>query len=57
MAAELGWDPARTRRELDQYQQSVAADLAAQAEPDEKRAYQARVAAADPADFYPTAVR
>jgi glycerol-3-phosphate dehydrogenase len=56
MAAELGWDPARTRRELEQYQQSVAADLAAQAEPDEKLAYQARVATADPADFYPTAV-
>ena len=55
MAAELGWDPARTRRELDQYQQSVAADLAAQAEPDEKQAYQARVAAADPAEFYPPA--
>jgi glycerol-3-phosphate dehydrogenase len=55
MAAELGWDPARTWRELDQYQQSVAADLAAQAEPDEKQAYQARVAAADPAEFYPPA--
>jgi glycerol-3-phosphate dehydrogenase len=53
MAAELGWDPARTRRELEHYQQSVAADLAAQAEPDEKLAYQARVAAADPAEFYP----
>ena len=53
MAAELGWDPACTRRELEQYQQSVAADLAAQAEPDEKQAYQARLAAADPAKFYP----
>ncbi|HEX6855853.1 MAG TPA: glycerol-3-phosphate dehydrogenase/oxidase [Streptosporangiaceae bacterium] len=53
MAAELGWDPARTRRELAHYQQSVAAELAAQAEPDEKQAYQARVAAADPAEFYP----
>jgi len=53
MAAELGWDPARTSRELAQYQQSVAAELAAQAEPDEKQAYQARVAAADPAGFYP----
>jgi glycerol-3-phosphate dehydrogenase len=57
MAAELGWDPARTQREVKEYQQSVAADLAAQAEPDEKLAYQARVATADPADFYPTAVR
>jgi len=53
MAAELGWDPARTRRELEQYQQSVAAELAAQAEPDEKQAYQARGAAPDPAEFYP----
>jgi glycerol-3-phosphate dehydrogenase len=57
MAGELGWDPARTQRELEEYQRSVAADLAAQAEPDEKLAYQARVATADPADFYPTAVR
>jgi len=57
MAGELGWDPARTQREVEEYQQSVAADLAAQAEPDEKLAYQARVAAADPADFYPTAAR
>jgi len=53
MAAELGWDPARARRELEQYQQSVAADLAAQAAPDEKQAYQARLAAPDPAEFYP----
>ena len=44
MAAELGWDPARTQRELEEYRQAVAADLAAQAEPDEKAAYQARVA-------------
>jgi glycerol-3-phosphate dehydrogenase len=53
MADELSWSPARTRRELEQYHQSVAADLTAQAEPDEKQAYQARVAAADPAEFYP----
>ena len=53
MAAELGWDPARTQRELEEYRQAVAADLAAQAEPDEKLAYQARLAAPDPAEFYP----
>ena len=55
MAAELGWSPARTQQELAGYQQSVAADLAAQAEPDEKLAYQARITAPDPADFYPPA--
>jgi glycerol-3-phosphate dehydrogenase len=53
MAGELGWDPARTQRELEEYRQAVAADLAAQAEPDEKLAYQARLAAPDPAEFYP----
>jgi glycerol-3-phosphate dehydrogenase len=53
MADELGWDPARTQRELEEYRQAVAADLAAQAEPDEKLAYQARLAAPDPAEFYP----
>ncbi len=53
MAAELGWDPARTQRELDEYRQAVAADLAAQAEPDEKLAYQARLAAPDPVPLLP----
>jgi hypothetical protein len=53
MAGELGWDPARTQRELEEYRQAVAADLAAQAEPDEKLAYQARLAAPDPVEFYP----
>ena len=55
MASELGWDPARTQRELDEYRQAVAAELAAQAEPDEKLAYQARLAVPDPAPFYPPA--
>ena len=55
MAGELGWDPARTQRELEEYRQGVAADLAAQAEPDEKLAYQARLTAPDPAPFYPPA--
>jgi glycerol-3-phosphate dehydrogenase len=53
MAGELGWNPARTQRELEEYWQAVAADLAAQAEPDEKLAYQARLAAPDPVEFYP----
>ena len=55
MAGELSWDPVRTQRELEEYRQAVAADLAAQAEPDEKLAYQARLAAPDPVPFYPPA--
>jgi glycerol-3-phosphate dehydrogenase len=53
MAAELAWDDARTQREVTAYRESVAADLAAQSEPDDKRAYEARVTVADPAPFYP----
>jgi glycerol-3-phosphate dehydrogenase len=52
-AAELGWDEARTRLEVDRYRAAVAADLAAQAEPDDLRAYQAAAAAGDPVGFYP----
>ena len=55
MAAELGWDEARTQREAGEYQQSVAAELAAQSEPDEKLAYQARLAGTDATGFYPPA--
>jgi glycerol-3-phosphate dehydrogenase len=55
MAAELGWDETRTEREVDEYRQAVAAELAAQAEPGEEQAYQARLAAPDPVAFYPTA--
>jgi glycerol-3-phosphate dehydrogenase len=55
MAAELGWDDARTRREVAQYGQAVAAELAAQAEPDDRLAYQARAKARDPAPFYGSA--
>jgi glycerol-3-phosphate dehydrogenase len=55
MAAELGWDEARTQREVGEYQRTVAAELAAQSEPDEKLAHQARLAEPDPAPFYPPA--
>ncbi len=51
-AAELGWDEARTRLEIGRYRDAVAADLAAQAEPDDLRAYQAATAAGDPVPFY-----
>ncbi|HEX3925346.1 MAG TPA: glycerol-3-phosphate dehydrogenase C-terminal domain-containing protein, partial [Streptosporangiaceae bacterium] len=52
-AAELGWDRARADRELSRYRDAVAADLAAQAEPDDLRAYRAAAAAArDPVPFY-----
>jgi len=54
MAAELGWDEARTSREVTQYGQAVAAELAAQAEPDDRLAYQARLKAPDPVPFYRT---
>ena len=40
---------------VEEYRQAVAADLAAQAEPEEKLAYQARLAAPDPVPFYPPA--
>jgi glycerol-3-phosphate dehydrogenase len=52
MAAELGWDDARTSREVAQYGQAVAAELAAEREPDDQLAYRARLKAADPAAFY-----
>jgi glycerol-3-phosphate dehydrogenase len=52
MAAELGWDAARTGREVTRYRDLVAADLAAQAEPDDLRAYQAHARAPDPVPFY-----
>jgi len=54
MAAELGWDEARTSREVTQYGQAVAAELAAQGEPDDQLAYQARLKAPDPVPFYRT---
>jgi glycerol-3-phosphate dehydrogenase len=52
MAAELGWDEARTGLEIRQYGQAVAAELAAQGEQDDQLAYQARVKTPDPVPFY-----
>jgi glycerol-3-phosphate dehydrogenase len=52
MAAELGWDDARTSREVAQYGQAVAAELAAEREPDDQLAHQALLKAADPVPFY-----
>ena len=52
MAAELGWDDERTSREIAQYGQAVAAELAAEREPDDQLAYQARLKAPDPVAFY-----
>ncbi len=52
MAAELGWDDARTSREVAQYGQAIAAEQAAQGEPDDRLAYQALVKARDPVPFY-----
>jgi glycerol-3-phosphate dehydrogenase len=51
MAAELGWDEARTGLEIRQYGQAVAAELAAQGEQDDQLAYQARVKTPDPVPF------
>jgi len=53
MAAELGWDQARAGREVALYGQAVAADLAAQGEPDDQLAYAARLKTPDPVPFYP----
>jgi glycerol-3-phosphate dehydrogenase len=52
MAAELGWAEARETQELARYRDAVAADLAAQAEPDDLRAYQAYASTPDPVPFY-----
>jgi glycerol-3-phosphate dehydrogenase len=52
MAAELGWDDERASREVAQYARAVAADLAAEGEPDDLLACQARAKAPDPVPFY-----
>ena len=52
MAAELGWDGERASREVAQYARAVAADLAAEGEPDDLLACQARAKAPDPVPFY-----
>jgi len=52
MAAELGWDAARASGEVTRYRDLVAADLAAQSEPDDLRACQAQARAPDPVPFY-----
>jgi glycerol-3-phosphate dehydrogenase len=52
MAGELGWDEARASLEVSRYRDAVTADLAAQAEPDDLRAYQAAAAVAHPVSFY-----
>ena len=52
MATELGWDDPRTSAETRQYRQAVAAELAAQEEPDDKLAFEARLRVDDLAPFY-----
>jgi len=52
MAAELAWDAARTRAEIDRYRGDVAAQLAGEAEPDDLRAYQAMTRFPDRVAFY-----
>ncbi len=41
LAGELGWDTARTAAELSRYRQLIAADLAAEAMPDDQSAFEA----------------
>jgi glycerol-3-phosphate dehydrogenase len=41
MAGELGWDPARTAAEVTRYLDMIAADLAAEATPDDLSAFEA----------------
>jgi len=42
MAAELGWSQARTAAEVARYRELVAAELAGEAQPDDRGAYQAK---------------
>ena len=53
MASALSWDAARTDAEIARYRGAVAAELAAQAEPDDPSALRAASAASDPLPFYP----
>ena len=52
MAGELGWDEERAGLEVSRYRDAVTADLAAQAEPDDLRAYRAATAAGRAVPFY-----
>jgi glycerol-3-phosphate dehydrogenase len=52
MAPELGWDEARTGEEIIRYRDAVAADLAAQAEPDDLAAYRASAGGPGRVPFY-----
>ena len=52
MAGELGWDHARTEREIAQYRRLVAAALAGEREPDDKLAFEALTQAGDSVPFY-----
>ena len=52
MAAALGWDEPRTGQEITRYRDAVAADLAAQAEPDDLGAYRASAAGPGRVPFY-----
>ena len=53
MASALGWDGARTDAEIARYRGAVAAELAAQAQPDDPSALRAASGAPDPLPFYP----
>ncbi len=53
MAPELGWTEARVAAEVRRYRDLVAAELAAQAQPDDASAYLATTAISDPVPFYP----
>jgi glycerol-3-phosphate dehydrogenase len=52
MAGELGWDHARTEREIARYRRAVAAELAGEREPDDELAYKALTRATDTVPFY-----
>ena len=49
MAAELGWSPDRTERELGSYRDWVAGQLAGEDEPDDEAAYRALAGSVSPA--------
>jgi glycerol-3-phosphate dehydrogenase len=52
MAPELDWDSEHTSGEIEQYRRQIAAEQAARSEPDDKLAFEARLQASDPVQFY-----
>ena len=52
LAGELGWDAARTAAELSRYRKLIAADLAAEAMPDDQSAFEAATGRSQDATYH-----